>query len=95
LTLVEVRDIAIVVLGAVSIITTLVLVVTAMLVWRLLSVVRDEVRPILRSGAETAATIKGLAAAASESSAGSVAAKSVAAAGGARKLASLFRGRPK
>ena len=69
----EVRDIAIVVLAGISIITTLVLFITALLLWRLIRVVSEEVRPILKSTADTAATIKAAATVTSESRAADVA----------------------
>ncbi len=86
----EVRDIAIVVLAGISIITTLVLFITALLLWRLIRVVSDEVRPILKSTADTAATIKAAATVTSESSAADVA-RTVASVGMAGKLFSIFR----
>ena len=81
----QVRDIAIVVLAGVSIITTLVLFITALLLWRLIRVVSEEVRPILKSTADTAATIKAAATVTSESRAADVAV------GMAGKLFSIFR----
>jgi hypothetical protein len=86
----EVRDIAIVVLAGISVITTLVLFITALLLWRLIRVVSDEVRPILKSTAETAATIKAAATVASESTAADVV-RGVASVGMAGKLFSIFR----
>ena len=90
MTLAEVRDISVVVLAAVQIVTTIVLIITAALIWRLIGVVKREIQPILRSTADTAATIKGITTATSESSAGAVV-RSVAGAQGARKVVSLFR----
>jgi hypothetical protein len=86
----EVRDIAIVVLAGISVITTLVLFITALLLWRLIRVVSDEVRPILKSTAETAATIKAAATVTSESTAADVV-RGVASVGMAGKLFSIFR----
>ena len=86
----EVRDIAIVVLAGISIIGTLVLFVTALLLWRLFRVISDEVRPILRSTADTAATIKAAATVTSESRAADVA-RGIASVGLTGKLFSIFR----
>ena len=86
----EVRDIAIVVLAGISVITTLVLFITALLLWRLIRVVSDEVRPILKSTAETAAPIKAAATVTSESTAADVV-RGVASVGMAGKLFSIFR----
>ena len=86
----EVRDIAIVVLAGISVITTLVLFITALLLWRLIRVVSDEVRPILKSTAETAATINAAATVTSESTAADVV-RGVASVGMAGKLFSIFR----
>ena len=86
----EVRDIAVVVLAGISIITTLVLFITALLLWRLFRVISNEVRPIIRSTADTAATIKAAATVTSESRAVDVA-RGVASVGRAGKLFSLFR----
>ncbi len=90
MSLAEVRDIAIVVLAGISIITTLVLFITALLLWRLIRVVSDEVRPILKSTADTAATIKAAATVTSESTAADVV-RGVASVGVAGKLFSIFR----
>lgn len=84
------RDIAIVALAAVSIITVIVLIVTAALLWRLIGVIKQEVQPILKSAASTAATIKGITSAAEDSSTGTVV-KTVIAAGRARKRSSFLR----
>ena len=48
-----VRDIAVVVLAAVALVTTLVLLITGMLVWRLLAAIRADVTPIIQSARET------------------------------------------
>ena len=86
----EVRDIAIVVLAGISVITTLVLFITALLLWRLFRVISDEVRPIIRSTADTAATIKAAATVTSESRAADVV-RGVASVGMTGKLFSIFR----
>ena len=44
-----VRDIAVIVLAAVALVTTLVLLITGMLVWRLLAAIRADVTPIIQS----------------------------------------------
>ena len=77
-------------LAGISIIGTLVLFVTALLLWRLFRVISDEVRPILRSTADTAATIKAAATVTSESRAADVA-RGIASVGLAGKLFSIFR----
>ncbi len=93
----EVRDVAIVVLAGISIITTLVLFITVLMLWRLFRVISDEVRPILKSTADAAATIKAAATVTSESTAADVArgvasvAVGAADAGVASKLFSIFR----
>lgn len=86
----EVRDIAIVVLAGISVVTTLVLFVTALLLWRLIRVVSDEVRPIIRSTADTAATIKAATTVTAESKAVDVV-RGVASVGMAGKIFSIFR----
>lgn len=90
MTVAEVRDIAIVVLAAVSLVTVLVLVITAALLWRLIGVIRREVQPILKSTAATAATIKGMAAAAGDSNSGTFV-RAVATAGRTRNVASFLK----
>ncbi len=86
----EVRDIAIVVLAGISLVTTLVLFVSAFMLWRLFRVISDEVRPIIRSTADTAATIKAATTVTAESHAAEVA-RGVASVGVVGKLFSLFR----
>ncbi len=86
----EVRDIAIVVLAGISLVTTLVLFVTAFMLWRLFRVISDEVRPIIRSTADTAATIKAATTVTTESRAAEVA-RGVASVGMAARLFSIFR----
>ena len=58
MTLGDVRDIAIVVLGAVSLITILVFIVTALLVWRLIAAIRTDIGPIFASVRDTANTVR-------------------------------------
>ncbi len=53
-----VRDIAVVVLAAVALVTTLVLLITGMLVWRLLAAIRADVTPIIQSARETVDTVR-------------------------------------
>ncbi len=86
----EVRDIAIVVLAGISLVTTLVLFITAFMLWRLFRVISDEVRPIIRSTADTAATIKAATTGTADSRAADVA-RGVASVGVVGKLLSLFR----
>jgi len=85
-----VRDIAIVALAVVSLVTVLILLVAAALLWRLIGVIREEVKPIIKSAASTAATIQGITNAADKSSAGTVV-KAVVAAGRSRKRSSFWR----
>ncbi len=53
-----VRDIAVVVLAAVALVTTIVILITGMLVWRLLAAIRTDVTPIIQSARETVDTVK-------------------------------------
>ena len=53
-----VRDIAVVVLAAVALVTTLVLLITGMLVWRLLAAIRADVTPIIQSARDTVDTVR-------------------------------------
>ncbi len=53
-----VRDIAVVVLAAVALVTTLVFLITGMLVWRLLAAIRADVTPIIQSARETVDTVR-------------------------------------
>ena len=53
-----VRDIAVVVLAAVALVTTVVLLITGMLVWRLLAAIRADVAPIIQSARETVDTVR-------------------------------------
>ena len=53
-----VRDIAVVVLAAVALVTTLVLLITGMLVWRFLAAIRTDVAPIIQSARETVDTVR-------------------------------------
>ena len=53
-----VRDIAVVVLAAVSLVTTMVLVVTGLLIWRLLAAVRADVSPIIGAVRDTVETVR-------------------------------------
>ena len=63
----EVRDIAIIVLVGISVLSTLVLFITALLIWRLIRVISDEVKPIIKSTADTAAILRAATSVASES----------------------------
>ena len=54
-----VRDIAVVVLAAVALLTSLIMIVTGLLLWRLLAMVRADISPILGSLRDTADTVKG------------------------------------
>jgi hypothetical protein len=56
-----IRDLAVILLAALSLIATLSLVLMVISVWRLVGVLRDEVHPLLRSLAETSETVKGTA----------------------------------
>jgi len=56
--LAEVRDIAVVVLAAVGIITTLVILITGMLMWRLIAALRADLAPIIASVRDTAETVR-------------------------------------
>ena len=47
-----------VVLAAVALVTTLVLLITGMLVWRLLAAIRADVTPIIQSARETVDTVR-------------------------------------
>jgi hypothetical protein len=53
-----VRDIAVVVLAAVALVTTIVILITGMLVWRLLAAIRADVTPIIQSAQETVDTVR-------------------------------------
>lgn len=53
-----VRDIAVVVLAAVALVGTIVLLITGMLVWRLLAVIRADVAPIIQSARDTVDTVR-------------------------------------
>lgn len=53
-----VRDIAVVVLAAVALVTTIVLLITGMLVWRLLAAIRTDVIPIIESARATVDTVR-------------------------------------
>lgn len=53
-----VRDIAVVVLAAVALVTTIVILITGMLVWRLLAAIRTDVTPIIQSAQETVDTVR-------------------------------------
>ncbi len=53
-----VRDIAVVVLAAVSLVTTLVLLITGLLIWRLLAAVRADVSPIIGAVRDTVETVR-------------------------------------
>ncbi len=58
MTLPEVRDIAVVVLAAVGLVSTLVVVITALLVWRLIAAVRADVAPIIGAARDTVETVQ-------------------------------------
>ena len=47
-----------VVLAAVALVTTIVLLITGMLVWRLLAAIRADVAPIIQSARETVETVR-------------------------------------
>ena len=85
-----VRDIAIVALAGISMVTVIVLIITAALLWRLIGTIKREIQPILKSTAATAATIKGITTAADNSSTGSLV-KTAIAVGRARKRPSFPR----
>ncbi len=53
-----VRDIAVVVLAAVALVSTIILLITGMLVWRLLAAIRADVAPIVHSARETVDTVR-------------------------------------
>ena len=53
-----VRDIAVVVLAAVALVTTIVILITGMLVWRLLAAIRTDVTPIIQSAQQTVDTVR-------------------------------------
>ena len=63
----EARDIALIVLVSISVLTTLILLITTLLIWRLIRIISDEVKPIIKSTAETAAIIKAATSVAAES----------------------------
>ena len=90
--LTAVRDIAVVVLGAVALVTTLVLVITGLLVWRLLAAVRADVAPIIGSVRDTVHTVQ-----ATVETVGEVVTESTRpapkAVGTLRRLLGLLRGR--
>ncbi len=54
----SVRDIAVVVLAAALLMTTLVMIVTGLLVWRLLAAIRSDISPIFGSLRDTADTVR-------------------------------------
>ncbi len=54
----NVRDIAVVALAAVWLVATLMMVITGVLVWRLIAVVRADISPILRSARSTVETVQ-------------------------------------
>ncbi len=58
---------AVVVLAIVSLFTLVIGTITAFFVWRFLSMVREEIRPIIRTMSDTATTIKSAADSASDS----------------------------
>ena len=87
-----VRDIAVVVLGAVSLMTALVLVITGLLIWRLLAAVRADLSSIIGAVRDTVETVRATADAvqgAVESTAASTSRTSRV----TRRLISIVRGR--
>jgi hypothetical protein len=56
--LTSVRDLAVVLLATVMFITTIVLVITALFVWRLIAAIRTDIAPILGTVRETADTVR-------------------------------------
>ncbi len=52
-----VRDIAVVVLGAVGLLAALMMVVTGLLLWRMLAAIRTDISPIIDSVRDTADTV--------------------------------------
>ncbi len=53
-----VRDIAVVVLGAVALLAVLMMVVTGLLLWRMLAAIRTDVAPIIDSVRDTVDTVR-------------------------------------
>ena len=88
----EVRDIALIVLVSISVLTTLILLITALLIWRLIRIISDEVKPIIKSTAETAAIVKAATSVASESRAIDIL-RSIVSISMVGKLFSIFRRR--
>lgn len=55
----EARDLAIVFLAVESIVVTLLLAIVVALLWRLIDLIRREIKPVLTSLQDTASTVKG------------------------------------
>lgn len=88
----EVRDIALIVLVSISVLTTLILLITALLIWRLIRIISDEVKPIIKSTAETAAIVRAATSVASESRAIDIL-RSIVSVSMVGKIFSIFRRR--
>jgi hypothetical protein len=88
----EVRDIALIVLVSISVLTTLILLITALLIWRLIRIISDEVKPIIKSTAETAAIVRAATSVASESRAIDIL-RSIVSLSMVGKIFSIFRRR--
>ena len=90
--LVGVRDIAVVVLGAVALITTLVIVITGLLLWRLVATIRADTAPIIGAVRDTVQTVQATVDTVSHAVTESTR-STPKAAGMARRLLGLIRGR--
>ena len=63
----EARDVAVVVLAIVALTTLVIGTITAFFVWRFVSMLREEIQPIIRTMSDTATTIKSAADSAADS----------------------------
>lgn len=71
LTLGEVRDVAVILLAAVAVLSTLTALITVAVLWRFVNMLRRELLPIVESLSETASTLEAAVSTAVDSRAGS------------------------